>query len=325
MQLPMPREAGPAQPAGWPADWRADWPADWFVFDEPAWRRPAILETAKSPAAPVIASRWTDPANRTPEATAEVRADYHMIGIALRPTRLALSVAGRTVHDGRVASGMLQVSGPAQPLRGLFHAPCDFLHLHVANEYLAECYEEAQGRPHRGDLLLPDPCFALDVVVGQMGQALLAAENLDGPYGRLYADSISRAIVARLLGRYADSRPPPARPKVAALAKWRLRRATEHIEAHLAEPLTLADLAGATGLTRMHFAAQFRAATGLRPHEFLLRRRIARAQELLAATNLPLVEVALSVGFRTQAHFTTVFGRFVGQTPYRWRLDEGQG
>jgi AraC-like DNA-binding protein len=65
----------------------------------------------------------------------------------------------------------------------------------------------------------------------------------------------------------------------------------------------------------MHFASQFRAATGLRPHDFVMRRRIERAEELLRDTALPLVEVALSVGFQTQAHFTTVFRALVLETP----------
>jgi AraC family transcriptional regulator len=73
------------------------------------------------------------------------------------------------------------------------------------------------------------------------------------------------------------------------------------------------------GLTRMHFAAQFRAATGRRPHDFVLQRRIDRARELLGDPELALVDVALSVGFQTQAHFTTVFKRFAGETPHRWR------
>jgi AraC family transcriptional regulator len=103
------------------------------------------------------------------------------------------------------------------------------------------------------------------------------------------------------------------------LPAWRLKRTFAHIEANLSETVTLADLARAAGLTRMHFAAQFRAATGVRPHEFLLRRRIERAQELMQRSNDTLVAIALDVGFQTQAHFTTVFKRFVGVTPQRWR------
>jgi AraC-like DNA-binding protein len=117
---------------------------------------------------------------------------------------------------------------------------------------------------------------------------------------------------------------PFERPKVAELARWRLKRAIDYVEARLAEPVTLADLASAAGLTRMHFAAQFRAATGLRPHEYLLRRRIERAQEMLVGTGMPVVEVALSVGFQTQSHFTSVFKRFVGQPPRAWRQLHGE-
>jgi AraC-like DNA-binding protein len=68
----------------------------------------------------------------------------------------------------------------------------------------------------------------------------------------------------------------------------------------------------------MHFAAQFKAVTGMRPHEYLLRRRIERAQEMLLKTSTPLVDVALSLGFQTQAHFTGVFKRFAGAPPRAW-------
>ena len=69
----------------------------------------------------------------------------------------------------------------------------------------------------------------------------------------------------------------------------------------------------------MHFAAQFRAAVGMRPHQYLLKRRIERAEELLKQAGISLVDVALTVGFQTQAHFTTVFKRFAGDTPHQWR------
>ena len=103
------------------------------------------------------------------------------------------------------------------------------------------------------------------------------------------------------------------------LQKWRLKRVTDHIDCHISRRITLADMAAAAGLTRMHFAAQFRASTGMRPHDFLLQRRIDRARGLLRDPKLALVDVALCVGFQTQAHFTTVFKRFAGETPNRWR------
>jgi AraC-like DNA-binding protein len=73
------------------------------------------------------------------------------------------------------------------------------------------------------------------------------------------------------------------------------------------------------GVSRMYFAAQFREATGLRPHEYVLRRRIGVAKQMLEGSEQPLVEIALGVGFQTQSHFTTVFKRMEGFTPHRWR------
>jgi AraC family transcriptional regulator len=106
---------------------------------------------------------------------------------------------------------------------------------------------------------------------------------------------------------------------LSGLSNRRLLRVLAYIEANIGGPITLANLATAAGLSRMYFARQFRASTGIRPHEYVLRRRIERAQQLLTATSDALVDVALSVGFQTQAHFTTVFKKIVGNTPRQWR------
>ncbi len=130
---------------------------------------------------------------------------------------------------------------------------------------------------------------------------------------------------AQVQGAAFDARHDPTvtpalrRRSRAPLPIWRLRRVEAYIDTNIEGPVTLADLAGVARLSRMHFAAQFRAATGMRPHEFLLRRRIDHSQVMLADPRAKLAEVALSVGFQTQAHFTTVFKRFVGDTPHRWR------
>jgi AraC-like DNA-binding protein len=115
---------------------------------------------------------------------------------------------------------------------------------------------------------------------------------------------------------FASSAP---RTAGSTLAPWRLRRATDYIEAHLGEKMSLADVASASGLSRMHFAALFRASTGLRPLKYVQRRRIEHAQASLANSDIPVVDIALSVGFQSQAHFSTVFKRLVGESPVRWR------
>lgn len=171
----------------------------------------------------------------------------------------------------------------------------------------------------------PDRCVFLDLrsqtdsAIEELARALLRIDDMDEHFGEVYTNAVGLAIAARLLGY--DHLYAPFRPKrnCGALPKWRLKRALEYIDANLAEPITLGDLAAVTGLSSMHFAAQFRVSTGIRPHEYLLRRRIERARELLLQHDFSIIDVAFSVGFQTQSHFTTVFKRFVGDTPHQWR------
>ncbi|WP_051955466.1 AraC family transcriptional regulator [Beijerinckia mobilis] len=178
---------------------------------------------------------------------------------------------------------------------------------------------------------VPSPGAAMmeDPVVHQLTCALEAAERGSDPFSGLYADALRLAVVTRVFGTAGDQaieRPqveidevPQQQRTKSGLVKWRLKRVVTYIDEHLSGAVTLADMAVAAGLSRMHFSAQFRRATGLRPHEYLVRRRIERAQDLLRETREPLVQVALAVGFQTQAHFTTVFRRITGETPYQWR------
>lgn len=121
-------------------------------------------------------------------------------------------------------------------------------------------------------------------------------------------------------GPSSESPPQQSGRTGPGLLPWRLRRVLAFIDANLAKPLRLTDLAESAGLSRMHFAAQFQRSTGVRPHLFLQRRRIRRAQALMRDTDQPLAQIALQVGFQSQSHFTTVFRRSVGETPRRWRV-----
>lgn len=291
--------------------------ADAVIEDEASWRRPAGL--GRDPSAKVIASRWRGCGTPRKEVSAAGPAGHHVVAIALRHMSLAFTANGRLLHEGRVMPGTVQVSRPGERVGASFDGAYDLLHLFVSDALLTEC-REAIGDPE-GQVELESTGFVQDAVIERLAHALLRVEDA-GEFGRLYAETLGLAIVSRLLGRRKASAQGSG-AGVAPLPKWRLRRVVQFVDANLDQPVSLADLAQVAGLSRMHFAAQFRAATGFRPHEYMLRRRIEQAQDRLASTAEPLVEVALSVGFRTQAHFSTVFKRFAGATPQEWRRQAG--
>jgi AraC family transcriptional regulator len=293
-----------------------------IIDDEVMWRVRPHDAVSSSTGSIITATRWRGLEDREQEVDAEASEDHHVIGISLRSMNVRFSVFGRTVCDGVVRPGMSHVAEPAVPVHCVFRGPYDSLHLHAPNDLVAECCRYMRGQTTV--VLCSEPSISRDRTIERLGRALLAADEAGEPLGRLYADCISISIIARLI---ASTRPASAsaRSRTIGLAKWRLRRVIDYIEARLDAPVSLVDIASAAGLTRMHFAAQFRAATGLRPHDYLLRRRIARAQEMLVKPNASLADIALSVGFLNQSHFTSTFKRFVGQPPGAWRQALGYG
>lgn len=146
----------------------------------------------------------------------------------------------------------------------------------------------------------------------------LQAAHADGPAGARDPEILRRTPIIARESRCTGMELP--RVRVNALPKWRLRRVEQYVADHFDRCISLSELANVAGLSRMHFAAQFRAATGYRPREYLLYHRTEHAKTLLATTERPLAEIALAVGFSTQAHFSTVFKRISGESPARWRL-----
>jgi AraC family transcriptional regulator len=109
------------------------------------------------------------------------------------------------------------------------------------------------------------------------------------------------------------------------LAAWQLARATEHIEARLSSTIKMDEVAQLTGLSTSQFARSFRRSTGMPPHRWHLNARIRRAQQWMLDTDLPLVEIALAVGFADQSHFANTFTRLAGISPGVWRREQRLG
>jgi AraC family transcriptional regulator len=106
-----------------------------------------------------------------------------------------------------------------------------------------------------------------------------------------------------------------------ALPRGRLRAVVEYIEEHLDGAPTLEQLAAVARLSVYHFARQFKTATGLPPHQYVILRRVERAKQLLQAeTGLSLAEVALRAGFSDQSMFCLHFKLLVGVTPRQFRM-----
>lgn len=237
----------------------------------------------------------------------------------LKCTSHTFSHAGQTLIHGRVTAEAVQIIAPELQCGAVFEFAADVLHVFVSQQALSECIGDTFGCAHAGEIeiRIDDQKLVRDVALGRLAEALAIPQDL--ALGKVFTDSISLAIVSCVITRHFSVTERTAR-KASTLPPWRLNRAIHFVDAHLSEPIRLADMADSAGLTRMHFASQFRRATGMRPHDYLVQKRIEHAQKLLLTSRHNVLDVALSCGFRSQAHFTTVFKRLVGETPHCWRV-----
>jgi AraC-like DNA-binding protein len=163
--------------------------------------------------------------------------------------------------------------------------------------------------------------FRTPVVQDPEAAARLRAMHagLQGPETPLKQQTLFLSALGLLVERYGVQRvvlrEPGHEPRAVA-------RARDYLEAHLTEPVTLADLAAHAGVSAFHLVRLFRRAFGLPPHAYQVQQRVARARELLLRGTAPGV-VALELGFADQSHLTREFKRRVGVTPARYATSAG--
>lgn len=98
-----------------------------------------------------------------------------------------------------------------------------------------------------------------------------------------------------------------------------LLKAKDLADARYFDPLSVADMAGAAGLSPAHFSREFKRTFGESPHQYLLTRRLERAASLLRTTDWSVAEVSFAVGADSLGSFTTSFRRVFGQSPTTYR------
>jgi len=179
----------------------------------------------------------------------------------------------------------------------------------VHYEEMRDALEAPRSSGPRQSFSLVDPLLR-ELIVSIAGEA-----KAGFPRGRAFADAAETCLLARAFQHLpsrscADLRARPISKPI--------ERAIDYIEAHFTEDVGVDDLAAVAGLNRFHLAHAFKAATGRSPYRFLLERRVLEAKRLLM-TDLPLVVLALTLGFADQSHFAKRFRAITGVSPGNYR------
>ena len=98
-----------------------------------------------------------------------------------------------------------------------------------------------------------------------------------------------------------------------------IRKAVKYVDDHYRFQITLEELCDICGVSKQHLCLLFRTTLHTRPMEYIAKRKLQAAKELLTGTSMTVEEIAEEVGFCTASYFCKVFKRYEGLTPKQFK------
>ncbi|ABS66234.1 helix-turn-helix domain-containing protein [Xanthobacter versatilis] len=200
------------------------------------------------------------------------------------------------------------------------HGRSEMLTLYLRQEMLDAAAARACSA-HVGRVELDVPLGVHDPLLEQLALAVLdILRHPEDAGSRFYADELAHAAYAHVVRGYtAVGRSSTFDGERDGAPERALRRVCELIVDRIAEELPLDALAREAGVSPRSLSRAFNRRFGMSVHQYIVSRRVLKAKDLLASTDLPIVEVALEAGFSSQSHLSAVFRKQTGVTPSLFR------
>jgi AraC family transcriptional regulator len=173
---------------------------------------------------------------------------------------------------------------------------------------------------HQSEIQLTEHWNLMDRHISALLLEMMADLDDNSPAGTIYGESLANALAVYLVKRYAARRIQPVTYK-RGLARNRLKRVLDHIEASLDKNISLAELAATAGMSPHYFSELFKLSTGRAPHNYVLMRRIERAKQQLRDPRRNIIDAGLDAGFQNPSHFSRMFRKLEGTTPSTYRAE----
>jgi AraC family transcriptional regulator len=242
----------------------------------------------------------------------------HALGLYLSGRhRIRREMAGRPV-EGWSDPGTVNLTPANVDAAWQASGPSRAIVLLIPSAFLSRVISEHWETDPRNVEIIPQ--FLTHDPVIQGVATHLARETLSGsPLEQLYAESACEFLAHHMIHSYSTLSAPPPRASGGLQAR-RLKLILDYIEENLAQPIALRQLGELAGISTRHFERAFRQAIGVPPHVYVLRKRVARAQNLLLGeSGLTIEEIALRAGFSSSSHLSSAFRRHTGYTPTAFR------
>ncbi len=242
--------------------------------------------------------------------------DTHVLMTYYGTAQKALWRQGAQRVESRTRRGSITLIPEGNEGRWDVDGPIEVSHLYMP-DWRLQAAAEAIGLSGKVELIGRN-CFE-DPSSAQLLELLSREADSGDPAAALFVEQAIDLLCTQLIRSHSSYGASTVTMPRRGLADWQVKRVNDYMTDAMHRELTLDELAALLQLSRYHFCASFKLATGMTPHEWLTALRMRRAADLLAKTDLPIIQVALEVGYQTPSAFTASFRRSMKATPTAYR------
>jgi AraC-like DNA-binding protein len=223
---------------------------------------------------------------------------------------------GKLVYEGGHPTAAIAITHLGDEWQCQHRSPFDNVRFNISRRVLDEfAYDSGRG-PVGGLVSKPGQ---IDPVVWHLANAVMPALEQPMNVSLLFVDHIALALKAHLVSQYGGIKLPSPR-NTGGLTQRQANIATAFLAEHLAEGVSVAEVAAVCGLSTSYFIRAFKTSMGRTPYRWLLEYRAEKARQMLLGP-MPLVDIAIACGFADQSHLTRIFAAIHGISPGTWRRE----
>ncbi|ADH89971.1 transcriptional regulator, AraC family [Ancylobacter novellus DSM 506] len=242
--------------------------------------------------------------------------DTHVVMTYYGTAQKALWRQGKQRVESRTRRGSITLIPEGQDGRWDVDGPIEVSHVYLPGWRLESA---AEAMSLRGSIeLVGRNCFD-DPTSAQILEILSKEAETGDTSATLFVEQAVDLLCTQLLRSHSSHAAMTATTPRRGLADWQIKRVNDYMVEFMDREIGLDELAGLVQLSRFHFCASFKLATGMTPHEWLTAIRMRRACELLSQTDWPIINIALEVGYATPSAFSASFRKTTNATPSAYR------
>jgi AraC-like DNA-binding protein len=230
------------------------------------------------------------------------------------------SISEGEIESGELGDASALLAAPGDDVSAASAGRAEFVLVQLSPLFVTDC--AARAGLARTDVVVTfrERAVRNDARLARLARDLAEELREEAAGQELVVGALVEQALVQLLRRYANlRRSSHLELSRAGLVDRRIRLAVELMHAHMHRDLALEEIARAAHLSPFHFARLFKKLTGATPHAYLASLRAARAQALLAETDLPVTEVGARVGYMSSSHFARAFRQATGLSPRAYR------